>query len=48
MAEQQHAFIKRYRAGHEYEIAEIDDLPVADTSDLEEIYKLTTGGEDDN
>jgi hypothetical protein len=48
MAEQEHALIKRYRDGHEYEIAEIDDLPVADTSDIEQVYKLTTRGENDN
>jgi hypothetical protein len=46
--ERMHNFIKRYREGHEYQIAEIDDLPVADTSDIEQVYKLTTRGENDN
>jgi hypothetical protein len=37
-----------YRDGHEYELAEIDDLPVARTSDLQEVYRLTTRGDNDD
>lgn len=36
------SFIKRYREGHEEMIATLDELPQADTSDLEETFKLTT------
>ena len=41
----EHAFIKRYRDGHENEIATLDELPQADTQDLEETFKLTTDGD---
>jgi hypothetical protein len=44
----EHAFIRRYSDRHEFEIPEVDDFPVADTSDIEEVYKLTTRGENDN
>ena len=39
------AFIKRYRDGHEDQLATLDELPQADTSDLEETFKLTTEGD---
>lgn len=39
------AFIKRYRDGHEDMVATLDDLPQADVHDLEEIFELTTEGD---
>jgi len=41
------AFIKRYRDGHEDQLATLDELPQADISDLEETFKLTTDGDRD-